>query len=77
MERGLCTRQTELRVPKTHNTEGLQAGQTQKASGKRGPCKRAGFQLTEMVEGEGHAGPARAGVRVTNRVGKAERPDRK
>ena len=28
---------------------------------RRLPCKQAGFQSTEMVEGEGQAGPARVG----------------
>lgn len=45
------------KTPKTHNTEGLQPGQIQKASGKA--CKRAEFQSTEMAEGEKYARPAR------------------
>lgn len=71
MERGLYIQASELRAPKPHNTEGLQAGQIQKASGVRQPSIWAGFQLTEMVEE--HAKPAKVPMDITE----AERPDRK
>lgn len=73
----LCIQGTRLMAPKTDNTKGFQAGQIQKASWRRWPCKRSGFQSTEMVEREEHARPARGGVGVTKGVRKAERLDRK